>query len=163
MEGTTVTPAGERAIDAATMIEAFHRTARAHPEIVAVRTRDDGVSITWGELRERADALSGGLAKLGVRRGDTVALMFGNAPEFHLSDLAVMTLGATPFSIYQTYAPEQIRYVVSDAGARVAIIEGAYLERFEQARAGLPELEHVILVDGEAPGTLPLAEVEGSV
>ena len=49
--------------------------------------------------------------------------MFGNRPEFHLGDLAAMTLGATPFSIYQTYTPNQIQYIVSDAGGTVAIIE----------------------------------------
>jgi long-chain acyl-CoA synthetase len=163
MEGTTVTPAGERAIDAATMIEAFHRTARSHPDIVAVRTRDDEVSITWGQLRERADALAGGLAKLGVRRGDPVALMFGNAPEFHLSDLAVMTLGATPFSIYQTYTPEQIRYVISDAGARVAITQPQFAASVLEARRELPDLEHVIVAGGDAPeGTISLSELEGS-
>ena len=77
-------------------------TAEDHADRVAVRTKDDEVSLTWGELRERVDALAGGLAKLGVRRGDNVALMLGNRPEFHIADLAAMTLGATPFSIYQT-------------------------------------------------------------
>ena len=75
--------------------------------------------------------------------------MFGNRPEFHLADLAVMTLGATPFSIYQTYAPEQIAYVVSDAGARVAIIEQQFLDNVLEARKRLPDLEHVIVVDGD--------------
>ena len=163
MEGTTVTPAGERAIDAATMIEAFHRTTRAHPDIVAVRTRDDETSITWGQLRERADALAGGLAKLGVGRGETVALMFGNVPEFHLSDLAVMTVGATPFSIYQTYTPEQIRYVISDAGARVAIVQPQFVANVLEARRELPDLEHVVVAGGDAPqGTIALSELEGS-
>ena len=91
-----------------TMAEAFRLTAEDHADRVAVRTKDDEVSLTWSELRDRVDALAGGLAKLGVRRGDTVALMLGNRPEFHIADLAVMTLGATPFSIYPTYAPEQI-------------------------------------------------------
>ncbi len=162
MEDTTVTPTGERAIDAATMIEAFHRSAAQHADRVAVRTKDDEVSITWAQLRQRADALAGGLAKLGVKHGDTVALMFGNVPEFHISDLAAMTLGATPFSIYQTYAPEQIQYVVSDAGARVAIIEPQFLDNFLVARKDLPKLEHVI-VTGDDPlpdGTITLAEVE---
>ncbi len=49
----------------------------------------------------RVDALAGGLASWACGRGDTVALMLGNRPEFHLADLAVMTLGATPFSIYR--------------------------------------------------------------
>jgi long-chain acyl-CoA synthetase len=163
MEGTTVTPAGERAIDAATMIEAFHRTTRAHPDIVAVRTRDDETSITWGQLRERADALAGGLAKLGVGRGETVALMFGNVPEFHLSDLAVTTVGATPFSIYQTYTPEQIRYVISDADARVAIVQPQFVANVLEARKELPDLEHVVVAGGDAPqGTIALSELEGS-
>ena len=67
---------------------------------------------TWSELRDRVDALARGLHELGVRRGDTVALMLGNRPEFHIADLAAMTLGATPFSIYATSSPEQITYVV---------------------------------------------------
>ena len=82
------------------MAEAFRITAEDFPDRVAVRTLDDSVSMTWGELRQRVDALAGGLAALGVQRGDTVALMLANRPEFHLADLAVMTLGATPFSIY---------------------------------------------------------------
>ena len=61
-----------------------------------------------------------------------------------------MTLGATPFSIYQTFTPEQIAYVVGDAEARVAIVEEQFLERFRAARAELPALEHVIVRRGRA-------------
>ena len=60
--------------------------------------------------------------------------MLGNRPEFHIADLAVMTLGATPFSIYPTYTPQQIAFVVGDAEARVAIVEEAFVERFLAAR-----------------------------
>jgi long-chain acyl-CoA synthetase len=151
------------AVEAATIGEALRRTAALHPDLVAVRTLDDAVSLTWAELRTRVDALARGLAALGVDRGDTVALMLANRPEFHLADLAVVTLGAAPFSIYQTYAAEQIAYVVGDAGARVAIVEQAYLPAVLEARRSLSDLEHVVVIDGEAPpGTLSLAEVEGS-
>jgi long-chain acyl-CoA synthetase len=164
MEGTTATEAaGKRAIDAPTVAEAFRITTEQKPDDVALRNRDDSISITWGEVRDRSDALAGGLAKLGVSKGDTVALMFGNRPEFHICDLAAMTLGAVPFSIYQTYTPEQIQYLISDSGARVALVEQAYLDRMLEARKELPDLEHVIVVDGEPPaGVTPLAEVEGS-
>ena len=159
MEGSTAT----RRITATTMAEAFRDTVERVPDRVAVRTRDDSVSLTWKELAQRVDALAGGLAKLGVKRGDTVALMFGNRPEFHLADLAVMTLGATPFSIYQTYTAGQIQYIVSDAGAKVAIIEEQFREVFLEARKDLPELESVIVVDGDGSGdTLTLEEVEAS-
>ncbi len=157
--------------EAATLPEAFRATARRHADEVAVRTKGDEQTITWGALLERSDALAGGLAGLGVGSGDTVALMLSNRPEFHLADLAAMTLGATPFSIYQTYAPGQIAYVISDAEARVAIVEQQHLGRLLEARAELAGLAHVIVVDDpepedaagqEAAGVRRLADVEGS-
>ncbi len=129
---------------------------------VAIRTKGDAFTITWGELQARVDALAGGLAKLGVARGETIALMLSNRPEFHVCDLAAMMLGATPFSIYNTYAPEQIAYLLSDAEAKVVICEQQYLPQILEARASTPGVEQVIVVDGEAPaGTLALSDVEG--
>jgi long-subunit acyl-CoA synthetase (AMP-forming) len=151
------------AVGAATMAQAFRMTAAERAGEVAIRTKGDEFSITWGELRERVDALVGGLAKLGVGRGDTVALMLSNRPEFHLGDLAAMMLGATPFSLYTTYTPEQIRYLMTDARAKVLICEQQFMPQVREARRELPNLEYVIVVDGQAPlGTLALADVEGS-
>ncbi len=109
---------------------AFRETVREHESEVAVRTLDGSVEWTWGELGHRVDALAGGLRTLGVGRGATVAIMLVNRPEFHLADLAVVTAGGTPFSIYQTYTPDQIAYVVSDSGARVIITDRARLESY---------------------------------
>src|ERR687889_2420269 len=141
-----------RSLGAQTMTEAFRLTVEDHADRVAVRTKDDEVSLTWAQLRDRVDALAGGLQQLGVRKGDTVALMFGNRPEFSIADLAVMTLGATPFSLYQTLSPEQVQYVIGDAGAKVALIEEAHLPQVRGARElGLPDLETVVVLEG-APG-----------
>src|SRR5580692_1269413 len=162
-ELTQATTQQRAALGAATIAEAFRITAAERADEVAIRTKQDAFSITWGELRERVDALAGGLAKLGVQRGDSVALMLSNRPEFHLCDLAAMMLGATPFSIYNTYTPEQIRYVVADADAKVLICEQQYLPQVREARRELPGLEYVIVVDGDAPlGTLALSDIEGS-
>ncbi len=161
MESSTITPPAAQAAEAPTLTEAFRRTAAAHPEIVAVRTTDDSVSMTWSELLARVDAVAGGLAGLGVGRGDAVAIMLGNRPEFHIVDLAVAMLGATPFSIYLTYPAEEIQYLCGDAGARAMIVEQAYLPVILEARRELPAVEHVIVVDGEAPeGTTSLRELE---
>src|SRR4051794_6791158 len=138
MEGATIAAQGRRALGATTMAEAFRLTAEQYPDRVAVRTKGDEVSLTWSALRDRVDALAGGLARLGVQRGDTVALMLGNGPGFHIADLAAMTLGATPFSVYLTSSPEQIAYVIGDAGARLAIVE----PRFAPVVEGV--VEHVI-------------------
>ncbi len=163
MEAAVTTGRARAAAEAPTIAHAFRITVAERPDRVAIRTKEDAFTITWGALLERVDALAGGLDGLGLKRGDTLALMLGNRPEFHLCDLAGMMLGATPFSIYNTYTPEQIRYLLSDAGARILICEQEYLPRVLEARKELPELEHVIVVDGEAPdGTLPLSEVEGA-
>jgi long-subunit acyl-CoA synthetase (AMP-forming) len=160
---TTAASVSRRAIGARSIAEAFRITAEDFGDRVAVRTKDDEVSLTWSELRDRVDALAGGLAKLGVSRGDTVALMFSNRPEFHLADLAVMTLGAVPYSIYTTSAPEQIAYVVGDAASKLAIVEDAYLDVFQAARADVPALSTVVVLEGErGEGTTAWADVEGA-
>jgi long-chain acyl-CoA synthetase len=159
MESTTA----PRKVTATTIAEAFRQTVERKPDDVAIRTKGDAFTITWAQLRDRVDALAGGLAGLGLKKGETVALMFANRPEFHLCDLAVMMVGGTPFSIYNTYTPEQIQFVVSDAGARIIITEQAFLQQVLAARKELPDVEHVIVVDGDVPdGCLPLAEVEGA-
>ncbi|MEA2224979.1 MAG: hypothetical protein QOE67_261 [Solirubrobacteraceae bacterium] len=160
---TQVKTPGPVAAEAQTVAEAFRITAAERADQVAIRTKGDAFTITWGELLSRVDALAGGLAELGVARGETVALMLSNRPEFHLCDLAAMMLGATPFSIYNTYSPEQIGYLLSDAEAKTVICEQQYLAAVLEAKAAAPMVENVIVIDGEAPqGTLALSDVEGS-
>ena len=163
MDSSTTMCTGQSRVDAATVADGVRRTDADHPDLVAVRLPDDSVSLTWRELLDRVDALAGGLARLGVSRGECVALMLSNRPEFHIADLATMTLGATPFSIYVTYPAAEIEFLIRDSGARVAIVEQAFLPAMLAAQRRLPELEHVIVVDGEAPpGVLALDDVEGS-
>jgi long-chain acyl-CoA synthetase len=133
--------------ESANLAAAFEATVRRLGDDVAIRAEGD-IEITWNQLRDRVARVAGGLAALGVRTGDTVAMLLSNRPEFIICDLAAVSLGAVPFSIYQTSSPEQIRYVVADAEARVAVVETALLERFAEARRELPQVEHVIVVDG---------------
>lgn len=124
---------------------AFHATVEDKGDELAVKHGDR--TLSWNELRSHAAAVAGGLASLGVEKGDTVALMLSNRLEFMPIDLGVITLGAVPFSIYQTASPEQIQYQCSDAGCRVAIVQEAHLEAFSKAKKDLPELEHLITLD----------------
>lgn len=135
---------------------AFQATADRLGDATATVSGDSKTS--WNQLRAQARAAAGGLASLGVGKGDTVAIMLNNREEFMGLDLGAVTLGAVPFSIYQTSSPEQITYVCSDANARVAIVEAAFLEIFMEAKANLPELEHVITLDGGG-GTMTYEEL----
>ncbi len=135
---------------------AFQATADRLGDATATVSGDSKTS--WNQLRAQARAAAGGLASLGVGKGDTVAIMLNNREEFMGLDLGAVTLGAVPFSIYQTSSPEQITYVCSDANAKVAIVEAAFLEIFMEAKANLPELEHVITLDGGG-GTMTYEEL----
>src|SRR2546423_15224916 len=123
MEGTTTELQREgtrervsyRALEEPTMCGAFQVTSSEHPDRVALRTKGDEFSMTWAEYADKVRALAAGLAGLGPKRGDTIALLPTNRPEVHWVAMAPMHLGATPFSIYNTYSAEQIEDPVSDA------------------------------------------------
>src|SRR5918995_1411982 len=150
-----------RELMAQNLVKAFDATVERLDDDVAIRTADDAVTVTWDELRRRVRAIAGGLAGLGVSKGDTVALMLNNRPEFIPVDLAAVSLGAVPFSIYQTAAPEQIEYVISDAGARVIVVESSFLALIEEIKQNLPELDHVVVVDADG-GTATLTGLESA-
>ncbi|MGZ5311774.1 MAG: AMP-dependent synthetase/ligase [Solirubrobacterales bacterium] len=141
------------------LVKSFYKTVDRLGDDVAIRTQDGSYEISWSELRDRMHRIAGGLAKLGVKKGDTVALMLNNRPEFIPCDLGAVALGGVPFSVYQTSSPEQIEYVCDNAGAKVAIVETAFLEQFNKAREGLSVLEHLVVIDGEG-GDHTLEELE---
>lgn len=146
-----------------TMCEAFQATAARTPNSIALRTPNSGINITWREYAERVRNLATGLAGLGVSHGDTVAIMLTNRPEFHLIDTAALHAGATPFSIYNTLAPEQINYLLSNAGNRVVVCESQFLPQIRAASEGT-KVEHIICVDAtgqpQSEGTITLAALE---
>ena len=153
MEATTAPEAAykPRALDATTVAEAFQLTAEDHADKPALRTKGDEISITWSEYNDQVKKVAGGLAALGISKGDTVAIMLSNRPEFHPVDAAAMHIGATPFSIYNTYTPDQIKYLVGDAASKVLVTEQEFLDTVLKAGEGVDTLEHIVVIDGDAP------------
>jgi long-subunit acyl-CoA synthetase (AMP-forming) len=142
----------------ATMCEAFQATVARYPHELALRTAGGAVMITWGDYAGRVRQIAAGLARLGVRRGDTVALMMTNRPEFHLVDTAALHLGAIPFSVYNTFAAEQIAQVLANAGNRVVLCEEQFVPRLLEVTGGTA-VEHVVCVDGQPAGTVTVEEM----
>jgi long-subunit acyl-CoA synthetase (AMP-forming) len=147
--------------DASNLYQAFLASVERLGDDVFIRTDDDSVAWSWNDVAARVKRISGGLASLGLQKGDTVAMMLNNRPEFIPCDLAAVALGAVPFSIYQTSSPDQIAYVVGDASSKVAIIESMFLERFQAAARELGSVEHIVVIDGEG-GTTTLDELEAA-
>ena len=105
----------------------------------AVRT------LTYDDWADRTTRVAAGLRALGVGPGDRVVMLVSNRPEFHVADVAVLLLGATPISIYNSSSPDQIAYLAGHAEACVAIVEDAqFLARVQEVRGQLPSLQHLI-------------------
>ena len=127
-------------------------TSRRHPNQIALRWRDEESwhETTYGEYVDQVARVAAGLSDLGVGRGDRVVLMMRNIPEFHIADIAVASLGATPVSIYNSSPPDQITYLVGHSEAKVAIVEDdAFLARFDAVRDELSTLKHIVRLHGD--------------
>jgi long-subunit acyl-CoA synthetase (AMP-forming) len=134
-----------------TLCAAFQDTlARVDHSTVALRTSDGAVTLTWGEYGDTVRRLAAGLAAYGVRRGHTVALMAANRPEVSLCDVAALHVGAAPFSIYPTLAPEQLTHVLSSARPRVVVCEPRFVPALTAAGAAPEDL---IVLDEGASGS----------
>ncbi|HEX4464337.1 MAG TPA: long-chain fatty acid--CoA ligase [Solirubrobacterales bacterium] len=149
------------ALSASTMCEAFQLTAAEWADSPALRLKDSDYEASWVDYAEAVRKRAAGLAKLGVKRGDTVGFMLVNRPALHLTDAAAMHLGATCFSVYNTSSPEQVEYLVRDAENRVIVTEQEFLGTVLAAHELVDTLEHVVVIDGEAPeGTIAIGELE---
>ena len=122
--GAGIAPRDIPALSASTLCEAFQVTAAERASSVAIRLRGDAVAAdVESSTRAASRGIAGGLSRLGVERGEAVAIMLTNRPEFHLVDCAAMHLGAVPFSLYNAAAREQLAQILRDSGARILITE----------------------------------------
>ena len=113
----------------------------------------DWVSKTLRDVADDTARLVTSLKDLGVGKGDKVVLMIRNRQEFHAIDLAVLFCGATPVSIYNSSAPDQIQYLINDCGASVAILEDdGFLQRFQAVRDKIPTIKHIALIEADGAG-----------
>jgi long-chain acyl-CoA synthetase len=122
---------------------------RPDTEVLRWKTADgEWRTQTLASLADDVARLATALGELGVGPGDRVVLMLRNRPEFHAIDLACLFRGATPVSIYNSSAPDQVEYLVNHCGATVAIVEDDGFRRRFDARAGVePTLTTMVIVD----------------
>jgi long-chain acyl-CoA synthetase len=97
----------------------------------------------------RTAALAESLSELGVSSGDRVMLLSDNRPEWHMVDIASLSLGAVDVPIYNTLTPEQIAYQARDSGAKVAVVEDAeQMAKFLAVKKKCRGLEHLVQIEG---------------
>jgi len=106
-------------------------------------------TLSTEQFFNRTTVLAGALSELGVARGDRVMLLSDNRPEWHMVDIATLSLGAVDVPIYGSLTSEQIAYQLRDSGAKVVVTENPeQTAKFLAVKKKCRELEHLIQIEG---------------
>ncbi|MCK9247853.1 MAG: long-chain fatty acid--CoA ligase [Solirubrobacteraceae bacterium] len=144
-----------------TLTAAFAHQVTTRPDAPALRDLGGDDAVTWAAYDRRARWLAAGLAARGVAHGDAVGLMLTNRVEFHLLDVAVLLLGGTPFSVYNTSSAEQLEYLFGNAGNRVVLAESRFADVIRAAGVADDDLI-VIDAPGGGDGSTGLTALEAA-
>jgi long-chain acyl-CoA synthetase len=143
-------------------LEKFHRDD-------AYQVKRDGryQAISHAIVHERVRRLALGMQELGLRRGDRVAILSENRPEWAIADWACLTAGIADVPVYPTLPAAQITHILTDSGAAAIFVSGdAQAAKIAEIRAEIPGVKHVInFGDNKTPGvdhTLTELEATGA-
>jgi long-chain acyl-CoA synthetase len=144
-----------------TICDVFYRTVE-YSKTEHLKRRKDGAwqPISSDELRAAVEEISAGLRQLGVEKGDRVAIVSENRPEWAMADLATLCAGAVDAPVYPTLTVPQVFYILNDSDAKVAFVSATQAGKVREVREKLPFLNHVVSFDTPAaPGCLSLDEL----
>jgi long-chain acyl-CoA synthetase len=112
-------------MDDATLPRLLIENARRLGNRVALREKDFGIwqTVTWRQFADHVRAFAMGLRALGLQRGDKVAIIGDNRPEWLYAELAAQAIGGASIGIYQDSVAEEVRYLVEASDARVIVAE----------------------------------------
>jgi len=154
-------PVAER-ITGATTLGRMVLSASERGEDVALRHHRGGElrEITYSQLGEHSRAIARGVIALGIEAGDVVSILCSTRAEWTLCELGALCAGAAVAPVYHTNSPEECLHVLSHSEARLVFCEDvAQVAKVNLIRERCPRLEHVVVIDGEAPGAIALAEL----
>ena len=133
------------------MVRMLQETTERCPENPAVIF--DGKRITYKDLNRYVEALTRHLQKLGVVKGDKIAIMLGNCPEFVISYFAALRMGAVAVTLNVMSTSYELQHLLGDSEARVLIAAEGLAKRFAAVRKELPLCRHLITTTGLKPGS----------
>jgi acetyl-CoA synthetase len=128
---------------------------------IALHYEDEGgtrASFTFAAMQSDANRLSHVLRRLGVERGDRVAIVLPQRPETPVSHLAIYQMGAVAMPLSMLFGPDALEYRLQNSEARVAIVDAAALQSLQQVREHCPALRHLIVVGRRRRCLEPLLE-----
>ncbi|HRO35052.1 AMP-binding protein [Thauera sp.] len=124
--------------------------AKARPQQPAMREKEYGIwqTYNWAQVAENVRAIACGLAQLGFKRGDRLAVVGDNRPRLYWSVAACQCLGGIPVMMYQDAVAQEMAYVLQDAEIKFAVVEDQeQVDKMLEIQPEAPMLEHVIYDD----------------
>src|SRR5262245_13873780 len=124
--------------------------ARERGDRPAIREKDYGIwqTWTWSQVAEEVRVLASGLAALGFRPGQNLAIIGDNRPRLYWAMAAAQCRGGIPVPLYQDAVAEEMVFVLNNAEARIAIVEDQeQVDKLLEMKDRCPALEHVIYDD----------------
>jgi len=122
--------------------------ANIHPDthtFMTHKVKDEWVNISYRETIEKADAISAWFLDMGVMKGDRLALIIENGPDYVYYDQALQQIGAVNTSIYPTLSESEIEYILNDSGAKTVLAGNPFLFRkVIKVANNCPELIRII-------------------
>ena len=136
---------------AKTIIEKFVERVAAHPDAIALRYKSGGEwkDITWRGYGDAVRRAGKALMAQGMGHSDKMSLLSLNRPEWHIADIACLSIGAATAPVYVTNSPEQVAYIIGHSESKVAVVENPdQLQKVLKMRSDLPTLKKVVVIDG---------------
>lgn len=138
-------------VEFSTLTEMFDRItkkyAAQHRSIYMRKVDGKYQGISYADFRQQVIDFACGLASLGIKRGDKVAIISENRPEWPVTDMATLGLGAVVVPLYPTLTPKQIEYIFKDSDTKVAVVSNAFqLNKVLKIRPDCKKLKHIIVM-----------------
>ncbi len=141
-----------------TIVQMVDARAARYGERTVMQSKRDGAwkDVTWKDLASAYRDIARGLLSLGLGRGDAIAILSENRPEWAFADLGIYATEGIVVPLYWTLTPSQLRYILKDCSARAIFVSDAgYLDRILQIRKDLPDLAHIFIFEADPGRALP--------
>lgn len=126
--------------------------AERHPSrrVFQRKRREQWEDLSWQQLADQIVSAAHGLAALGFKAGDRLALLAENQPEWPIMDLACLYLGGADVPLYLSSPGQDVAYILKDSGASFIAVSGrGQLDKIRRIAPDLPQLSHIIALDPE--------------
>jgi len=143
MTGETNMPVSKLEINLGTLLE---KSANKHKDKIALYFHHEAEGVTFEQLNKRANQFANALKNQGIQKGDHVAVMLANCPEFPYTWLALAKLGAVMIPLNNGYQAKDLEYILTNSDASALVIQDTFTSRFREAKGNTPNIKKIFIV-----------------